>query len=348
MRVRDSEILLPTTMVGSYPRPPWLTGKIFGEFDEPDYIDYGTKERFWDAVQLCVDDQVRAGIDIVCDGQQYFESETMHEYGQVFHFWGHHLKGFKRWGDPIAIDLYKKFHAPAVVGDIEWVRPVYAPVAEAAMFAAAGRPVKIAVQGPLFLAFCCTDRHYGGDTKALAMDIARAFNAEFRDLASRGVDWIQIHEPLTYYGEEAWYVDVINTAFRDVDAHRVWHICYGNQGGNPGVADPRGQDMFPFAFDADVDQIHIEAGRRGPGDLQYLAGLPERISLGVGVIDVKCTVIEQPEQIANLLVKAAEFVPPERLCVSTDCGMLNLKREHSQRKLQALVEGTELARQRLS
>ena len=65
MRVRDSEILLPTTMVGSYPRPPWLTGKVFGEFDEPDYIDYGTKERFWDAVQLCVDDQVRAGLDIL-------------------------------------------------------------------------------------------------------------------------------------------------------------------------------------------------------------------------------------------------------------------------------------------
>ena len=80
-------------------------------------------------------------------------------------------------------------------------------------------------------------------------------------------------------------MDVINTAFQGVDAHRVWHICYGNQGGNPGVSDPRGQDMFPFAFDADVDQIHIEAGRRGPGDLQYLAGLPDRMSLGVGVID---------------------------------------------------------------
>src|SRR5258708_8202817 len=140
MGVRYPEILLPTMMVGSYPRPPWLTGKVFGEFDEPDYIDYGTKERFWDAVQLCVDDQVRAGIDIVSDGQQYFESETMHEYGQVFHFWGHHLKGFKRWGDPIAIDLYKKFHAPAVVGDIEWVRPIYAPAAEATTFAAKPEP----------------------------------------------------------------------------------------------------------------------------------------------------------------------------------------------------------------
>jgi 5-methyltetrahydropteroyltriglutamate--homocysteine methyltransferase len=184
--------------------------------------------------------------------------------------------------------------------------------------------------------------------KPLAMDIARAFNAEFRDLVSRGVDWIQIHEPLTYYGEEGWFLDVVNTAFEGVDAHRVWHICYGNQGGNPGVNDPRGQDMFPFAFDADVDQVHIEAGRRGPGDLQYLAGLPERMSLGVGVIDVKSTVIETAESVADLLVTAAQYVPADRICVSTDCGMLNLKREHAQRKLHALVDGTRMARERLS
>ena len=266
MRVRDQDILLPTTMVGSYPKPEWLHGKIFGEYDEPDYINYRIKERYEDAVRLCVDDQKRAGIDMICDGQQYYESETMHEYGQVFHFWGHHLKGFKRWGDPIAIPLYKKFHAPAVVDDIEWVRPIYAPTAELTRFARGDdAPIKIAMQGPLFLAFCCTDQHYG-DIKPLAMAIAKAFNKEFKDLAARGVDQIQVHEPLTYYGEEPWFIDVLNAAFEGVDAHRIWHICYGNQGGNPGVAEPRGQDMFPFAFDADVDQIHIETMRRGAGD----------------------------------------------------------------------------------
>lgn len=347
MRVGDQDTLLPTTMVGSYPRPNWMEGKIFGEFDEPDYVDYRAKEAFVDAVRLCVDDQQRAGIDVVCDGQQYYESETAHEYGQVFHFWGHHLKGFKRWGDPIAIELYKKFHAPAVVDDIEWVRPVYAPVAEVTREAAGDRPIKLAVQGPLFLAFACTDRHYG-EVKPLAMAIAEAFNQEFKDLAARGVDWIQIHEPLTYYGEEAWYLEVINRAFEGVDAHRIWHICYGNQGGNPGVSDPRGQDMFPFAFDADVDQIHIETMRRGPGDLAHFKGLPEHMSLGVGVIDVKSLVIEDPQAVADRLLEAAQYVPAERICVSTDCGLLNLKREHAQRKLNALVEGTRLARRRLS
>lgn len=347
MQVRDQHILLPTTMVGSYPRPHWLDGKVFGEYDEPDFINYRIKENFTDAVRLCVDDQRRAGIDVLCDGQQYLESETDHEYGQVFHFWGHHLKGVKRWGDPIAIDLYKKFHAPAVVDAVEWVRPVYGPAADVARFAAEDRPVKIAVQGPLFFAFACTDRHYG-EMKPLAMDIARAFNKEFKDLAARGIDWIQIHEPLTYYGEEPWFIEVLNTAFEGVDAHRIWHICYGNQGGNPGVGEPRGQDMFPFAFEVDVDQIHIETMRRGPGDLQHLKDLPSHLSLGVGVIDVKSLVIETPEAVADRLVKAASHVPAERICVSTDCGMLNLKREHAQRKLGALVEGARIARERLS
>lgn len=347
MRVGDQDMLLPTTMVGSYPRPNWMEGKIFGEFDEPDYVDYRAKEAFVDAVRLCVDDQIRAGIDVVCDGQQYYESETTHEYGQVFHFWGHHLKGFKRWGDPVAIELYKKFHAPAVVDDVEWARPVYAPIAEVTREAAGDRPIKLAVQGPLFLAFACTDRHYG-EVKSLAMAIAEAFNQEFKDLAARGVDWLQVHEPLTYYGEEPWYIEVLNRTFEGVDAHKVWHICYGNQGGNPGVSDPRGQDMFPFAFDANVDQIHIETMRRGPGDLVHLKSLPRHMSLGVGVIDVKSLVIEEPEAVADRLVEAAQHVPAERICVSTDCGLLNLKREHAQRKLTALVEGTRLARQRLS
>ncbi|KWX05822.1 hypothetical protein TR74_23480 [Carbonactinospora thermoautotrophica] len=347
MRIKGEDVLLPTTMVGSYPRPNWLRGKVFGEFDEPDYIDYGTKEAFEDAVRLCVDDQIRAGFDVVCDGQQYFESETTHEYGQVFHFWGHRLAGFKRWGEPIAIELYKKFHAPMVVGDIEWVRPIFAPILEATRAAAGDRPVKLAMQGPLFLAFAVTDRYYG-DPKSLAMAIARAFNREFKDLTARGVDWIQIHEPLTYYGEEGWYLDVINTAFDGVDAYKVWHICYGNQGGNPGVQEPRGQDMFPFAFQANVDQIHIETMRRGPGDLPHLAKLPEHMDLGVGVIDVKSLVIERPEEIADRIVEAARYVPAERICVSTDCGLLNLKREHAQKKIQALVEGAALARERLS
>jgi NAD(P)-dependent dehydrogenase (short-subunit alcohol dehydrogenase family) len=50
-----------------------------------------------------------------------------------------------------------------------------------------------------------------------------------------------------------------------------------------------------------------------------------------------------PRATSNLEAAMLRLPAQER-----DCGMLNLKREHAQRKLQALVEGTELARQRLS
>ncbi len=348
MRVGDKDVLLPTTMSGGYPRPNWLRGKVFGEFDEPDYIDYGTKEAYEDAVRLCVDDQIRAGFDVVCDGQQYYEAETTHEYGQIFHFWGHRLAGFKRWGDPIKVEPYKKFHAPAAVGDIEWVRPIFAPILEVTRAAAGDRPVKIGVEGPLLFTFTVTDRYYG-DPKSLAMAIARAFNKEFKDLTARGVDWIQIHDPLPVYaGPEGWYLDVINTAFDGVDAYKVWHLCYGNQGGNPGVEEFRGHAIFPAISDVNVDQVHIETMRKGTGDLPHLAKLPKHVDVGVGVIDVKSLVIERPEDIADRIVEAARYVPADRLCVSTDCGLTNLKREHAQKKIQALVEGAALARERLS
>jgi 5-methyltetrahydropteroyltriglutamate--homocysteine methyltransferase len=87
---------------------------------------------------------------------------------------------------------------------------------------------------------------------------------------------------------------------------------------------------------------------RGPGDLEHFKTRPERMSLGVGVINVKTTVIETPEAIADRLVEAAQHVPAERIAVSTDCGLLNLKREHANLKIQALVEGTRIARERLS
>ena|ERR1035437_2096439 len=106
--------------------------------------------------------------------------------------------------------------------------------------------------------------------------------------------------------------------------------------------------MFPFAFEANVNQIHIETMRRGTEDLPHLAKLPAHMDLGIGVIDVKSLVIERPEAIADRIVEATRHIPADRISVSTDCGLLNLKREHAQLKIQALAEGAALARERLS
>lgn len=350
MKLNGKDMLLPTTMVGSYPRPHWLQGRVFGEFDEPEFIDYLTKEYYEDAVKLCIKEQEDAGLDIVTDGHLYLESETSYEYGQAIHFMAHHFVGIKRFGEPVNIEPYRKFHAPIVYDKVRWDRPILEPVLEAAK-SATKKPIKIACQGPLFLAFCSTDRYYG-DVKPLAMDIAHAYNEEFKSLTEKGVDMIQINEPLTFYvknlGAKYWFIDVINTALDGIDAYTVWHICYGNQGGTPGITNTQGNVMFPFAFDADVDQIHIELKSRGLDELKYLKNYPKDKDLGIGTIDAKSLVVETPDEVADIIRETAKIIPAERISVSTDCGLLNLKREQARSKLRALVTGTNIVRDELT
>ena len=66
----------------------------------------------------------------------------------------------------------------------------------------------------------------------------------------------------------------------------------------------------------------------------------------VGVIDVASDRIETPEQVADTIGRALQFVPRERLFPCTNCGMAPMDREIALRKLQALAEGAELARKR--
>jgi 5-methyltetrahydropteroyltriglutamate--homocysteine methyltransferase len=66
----------------------------------------------------------------------------------------------------------------------------------------------------------------------------------------------------------------------------------------------------------------------------------------VGVIDVASDVVETPEQIADTIGKALQFVPKARLIPCTNCGMAPMDRNIAMQKLQALAQGAALARQR--
>ena len=66
----------------------------------------------------------------------------------------------------------------------------------------------------------------------------------------------------------------------------------------------------------------------------------------VGVIDVASEEIETPEQIADTIGKALQFVPKHRLIACTNCGLAPMSREVAMKKLQALADGAALARLR--
>lgn len=349
MKVRGEDVLLPTTIVGAYPRPIFMEGRVFPVgAHAPEFVGFRERELYRHAIELTVHDMLDAGLDIVTDGGQYYENETGYEYAELFHVMAHKLDGYAGYGDRIQVGAFDlPIYKPSVIGDVGWVRPVFKPVVEAVRDVT-DAPLKVNVSiGPATLAALSTDQHYG-DVKALSIDVARAYNAEFKDLQRRGVDMIQVTEPLTFFEPEDWIINAINTAFDGVDAYRVVHICYGHEEGQPGILDLKGDGLFPWAFGLDCDQIHFQMASHEFAEVPSLAGWPSDKDLGVGVVDIELLRVETPEQIAGWLRDLFAVVPAEQVCLSTDCGLASMRRNVAKMKLRAIVEGRDLARASLT
>jgi len=63
-----------------------------------------------------------------------------------------------------------------------------------------------------------------------------------------------------------------------------------------------------------------------------------------GVIDVKSTVTESADEVADRIRQVLEYVPADRLGLSTDCGLINLPRMIAASKLRALADGAAMVR----
>ena len=177
------------------------------------------------------------------------------------------------------------------------------------------------------------------------MDLAAAMNQEMKDLVSRGVDLIQIAEPLGFYESESWMVEAINTAFEGVDAYRVVHICYVLNEGQSGIGESQAERLVPVIADLDCEQVHFQQAVRDFAEVTGLKNWPNDKDLGVGVLEVQRTPAESPQQIADWIRRTTEVVSPERVCLSSDCGMGSFRsRVIAGKKLEAMVAGAKLAR----
>ena len=70
--------------------------------------------------------------------------------------------------------------------------------------------------------------------------------------------------------------------------------------------------------------------------------------MSIGVIDVRTSMIETPQEVAERIRKVIAVVPPERVHLTTDCGMKPLARPVARMKLAALAEGAKIVRQELA
>jgi 5-methyltetrahydropteroyltriglutamate--homocysteine methyltransferase len=339
-------MLLPTSLVGSYPQPDWLIdrqrlSKIVPRVRLQDLWRVPSDrldEAQNDATLLAIRDQERAGLDIVTDGEQRRES-----YSNRF---ATALEGIDLDNPGKTPNRVGGFSTvPRVVGKIRRKHPVELDDLKF-LRANTDRPIKITVPGPFTMAAQCQDDHYG-DEEALALDYAAAVNAEIKDLFAAGADIVQIDEPWMESRHERakrYGIKALNRAVDGVKGTTAVHICFGYAAV---VADKPSAYHFLAEFEQSaVGQVSIESAQPKL-DVSVLKQLPSKTII-LGVIDLADKSVETPQVVAERIRKALPFVSPDRVVIAPDCGLKYLPRDVAFGKMRAMVEGTEIVRREIT
>jgi 5-methyltetrahydropteroyltriglutamate--homocysteine methyltransferase len=330
--------MLLTTVVGSYPQPEWLIdrgrlgdrlpprvrAKELWRVPEP-YLE----EAQDDATRIAVQDQERAGVDVITDGEMRRES-----YSNRF---ATALDGVQL--DPPGIALDRTGHenpVPLVVGPIRRTRPV--EVRDVGFLRSiTERRIKITVPGPFTMTQQAQNDHYPDD-RSLAFAYAEAVNEELRDLKAAGADVVQIDEPYLQARPEPareYALEAIDRALDGIDGETVLHTCFGYA---HIVHDrPSGYPFLAELNDCAATHVSLEAAQPDL-DHDVLRALPDKTIL-LGVLDLGSSQAETAEVVADRLRRALDVLSPERLVVAPDCGMKYLSRELAFEKLRAMVAG---------
>jgi len=367
MQIRGKEVLIPTSMVGNYPNPRWwdagLVRQFAGDQLSPDAF---LREALEDVITALANDQEKAGLDIITDCRVQGDN-----YAEQALYYYHKRLGYEIKGPYLAFPIYSRLHAGTVFREVRRHGEIMVEQTRA-LKNATDKPIKVQYTGPQVLAQATNDLHYKS-SRDRAMDIAKALNEDILEVDALGADFIQIDEFTWPYGFEDWAIEAFNRTVDGVkNAKIIVHICWGNWGGTPAyVADGTAQageifdlaerrsagpgaieSVIPKSYEAKVDVLNVESAGRRSDDLSGLDivkryPVPKNVAFWAGVIDVKTTITETTEQVAERIRGLLKFVPPEQLGITTDCGLVMLQRHIAQTKLHALAMGAQKVREEL-
>jgi methionine synthase II (cobalamin-independent) len=361
------DTILPTTMVGSYPRPHWYTQQLLGRDVRVAFKEVTHEEAYHDATQAVIRDQEDAGLDIVTDGQMSYD-DYVGVIGSFCWYMYERIGGFDEAREPHPFEASAEVRDKNVELLADWGGVINSgpvtrgPIRLADLYKIArqytDKPIKVSVgAGPVNLAWHVYFEHYK-DAKELCYALAPIFNAEMKDLVAAGADYLQLEDlgawiPL-FSGDDKdyeWIADVIGQCCEGVDAKIGWHFCFGNAWGNDILSAnfPEGyQTVLPHFFETPgIDQFVLDYANREMAGVDFLKNLPADKELQIGVLDIRTMMVETPEQVAGRIRKVLEVVPAERVTLSTDCGLKPLPRMIAKMKLKALVDGAAIVRNEL-
>ena len=317
VRARKQAALLnlpayPTTTIGSFPQTAEIR-QARSQFKTGELDEAGYKTAMQAEIALSVREQEALGLDVLVHGEA--ERNDMVEY------FGEQLDGYAfsqfGWVQSYGSRCVKP---PILFGDIsrpkamtvEWIQ--YAQ-------SLTNKPMKGMLTGPVTIlnwSFVRDDQPRSVSCYQLAL----AIREEVLDLEKAGVRVIQIDEAALREGlplrKSQWqrYLDWAVESFR-ITANGVQdetqihtHMCYSEF-----------NDIIASIADMDADVITIETSRSDMELLDVFDDFKYPNEIGPGVYDIHSPNIPTQEHIVQLMRKAAERIPAERLWVNPDCGL---------------------------
>ena len=325
-----------TTVVGSYPVPDWLAAAP-------------SAQALADATRVVLHTQEQAGIDLVCDGELYRFDLNHPETNGMIEYFVRPLSGvrgdigFAEWLEYAkGAGMRFRTRPPGVVEGPIGAGTLNLPLACAQARRLAGKPFKFTLTGPHMLAKTLHDRHYGSPEK-IAHAIAGVLAEQVKRLDA---DVVQVDEANLpgHPGEWKWAAAAINKVLKAVPrkARAAVHLCFGNYGGQS-IQKGTWAKLMDYLNALEADHIVMECAHRPGAELAVFKDLRKDIGFGLGVVDIKRTEVETPEEIARAIERAEKLLGRGRVrYVHPDCGFWMLKRNMADGKIRALVKGRDL------
>ncbi len=311
-----------TTVVGSYPSFPKAPSSI----SEKVSSFFGTYDGYKPAIELAVSDQIKAGIDIISDGQvragmveifaqaipgMIVEDKTPKIVGKIL----------PPQGSVVASDL--KFAIKIAEGISKDYRSNSNKKLEKGV-----KGVKGIITGPTTLVYSSRLEGFYRKKEDAIIDLAQALKRETEYLEKAGAVYIQIDEPFISTG----MVDIstakkaVEIVTKDLSIHTAMHVC-GDVG-----------EVFDKLLNFNVDIIDCE-----------FAGIPENINvledmdlkgkkIGFGCLDTKTDIVEKKEEVEELIKRGIDLIGAENMFTDPDCGMRMRSRDAAFSKLKVMVE----------
>ncbi len=348
------DLILPTTVTGSWPRPSWFDISLWGKPLSTGMMDPRYREQFTDALSVVVCDQQRAGLDLVTNGDYFLDSDfagrSWHHY-PLQRWTGLEYDELQPVEEPadwlreyqpgtLLHEIYTSWRWPIVTGKIAHNprnQLEYAKIWRLTQ-ARADRPVKFGTVSAQVMALFLdshTDVYPAADDKKrqIIWDMATAMNLELRRLADAGCKVIQVEEPTihfmaAFFGDDTetldFLVDAINHEISGLEDVEVWiHTCWGN----PMMQRVYDDSSYANALELYLDRVNcdvwtVEMHDRGNRELDLFGPWKGKTKkkIAIGAVSHRSLQAERPPEVAASIRQALEYIEPENLIISSDCG----------------------------